>query len=91
MAAKKKTAKKGAKRSKAKRKSAASGRKRPKRGFKLSVATKRKIGAKSRAHWKSITGNGTPKNHIPLAQLKKNHKRLGDTIAKREKNPSAWK
>lgn len=78
------------KRAAAKKKSSA--RKRPKKGFKLSAATKKKIGAKSRAHWKSITGKGRPGkgNHIPLAQLKKNHARLGRTIAVREKSPAAW-
>lgn len=69
------------------KKKSAGGRKRRK----LSTATKKKIGAASRKHWRSITGKGTTKSHIPLAQLKKNHKRLGDTIASREKNPSAWK
>ena len=58
---------------------------------KLSAATKKKIGAASRRHWRSITGKGTPKSHIPLAQLKKNHARLGRTIAIREKSPAAWK
>jgi hypothetical protein len=77
-AAKKKTAKKAAK-------------KRAKRGFHLSAATKRKIGAKSKAHWKSITGKGTPKSHIPLEQLKKNRTRLDKTITLREKSPSMWK
>lgn len=87
----KKSTKKSGKRSKARKpKKAAAGRKRPKRGFHLSAATKKKIGSKSRAHWRSITGKGTPKSHIPLAQLKKNHKRLGATIAIREKSPKQW-
>ncbi len=90
MAKKRKAAKKTTKK-RAKSKRPAAGRKRAKRGFKLSTATKRKIGAASRKHWRSITGNGTTKSHIPLAQLKKNHKRLGETIAKREKNASAWR
>lgn len=90
--AKKKTAKKksSVKKRSAKKRAAASPKKRPKRGFKLSAATKRKIGAKSKAHWKSITGKGTPKSHIPLAQLKKNRARLDKTITLREKSPAKW-
>ncbi len=62
------------------------------KGKRLSPATRAKIGRKSRAYWKSITGNGRPGkgNHIPLAQLKKNHARLGRTIATREKSPGSW-
>ena len=64
--------------------------KRPKRGFKLSTKTKALIGKKSKAHWKSITGKGTPKSHIPLKQLEKNHARLGRTIELRKKSPKTW-
>lgn len=83
-----------AKNAKAKKAAKKAANKRPKKGFKLSTATKKKIGAKSRAHWKRITGNGRPGgkggNHIPLEQLRRNHIRLGKTIALREKSPAAW-